>query len=195
MGDAERDETASYSYRPSVLGAAWSFRLANDGLHWDNGRRSGRVAYSAITRVRMSYRPVSMQSRRFQTEIWSTDAPKLSVISTSWKSMVEQIAQDRDYRRFIELLHGRIAASGARVSLEAGVEPLLFWPGVAVFAGASFGLAFIAVRAIQHGATVAALLIGAFLALFLWQVGNYFRRNRPARYAPQALPADLMPPP
>ena len=35
--------------------------------------------------------------------------------------------------------------------------------------------------------------IGAFLALFLWQAGNYFRRNRPGRYTPQALPPELMP--
>ena len=33
----------------------------------------------------------------------------------------------------------------------------------------------------------------ALMALFLWQGGNFFRRNRPGRYRPDALPAALMP--
>jgi hypothetical protein len=195
MGDPEHDETASYSYRPSVLGAVWSFRLASDGLHWDNGRRSGRVPYSTITGVRMSYRPVSMQSRRFLTEIWSTSAPKLSVVSTSWKSMVEQVALDREYRHFIGVLHRRLAAAGPRVAFRAGIQPAVFWIGVAMAVAASLGLAGLAIRAIQFGSGVAAVMIIAFLALFLWQVTNYFRRNQPAHYSPQALPEKLMPPP
>jgi hypothetical protein len=29
--------------------------------------------------------------------------------------------------------------------------------------------------------------------LFLWQSGNFFRRNRPGLYRPEALPAELLP--
>ncbi len=49
------------------------------------------------------------------------------------------------------------------------------------------------VRALKADAIGGAALIGAFLVLFLWQTGNYFRRNRPGVYRPEALPAELMP--
>ena len=38
-----------------------------------------------------------------------------------------------------------------------------------------------------------ALFIVAFLGLFLWHGSNYFRRNRPGVYAPDALPDLLVP--
>jgi len=34
---------------------------------------------------------------------------------------------------------------------------------------------------------------GGFFALFAWQSGTYFRRNRPGRYRPDGLPRDLVP--
>ena len=49
------------------------------------------------------------------------------------------------------------------------------------------------VRALQSDAKGGAAFIAGFLVLFLWQGGNFFRRNRPGLYRPEALPAELMP--
>jgi hypothetical protein len=57
------------------------------------------------------------------------------------------------------------------------------------------GLAVLVARALQAEATAAAALIGGFLVLFLWQGGNFFRRNRPGLYRPDNLPAEVMPRP
>ena len=38
-----------------------------------------------------------------------------------------------------------------------------------------------------------AAFIGAFLLLFLWQGGNFFRRNKPGVYRAEAPPPELMP--
>jgi hypothetical protein len=46
---------------------------------------------------------------------------------------------------------------------------------------------------VQMGATAGALMVGGFLALFLWQVGTFFRRNRPGTYRPDAIPAEVLP--
>jgi hypothetical protein len=194
MNDAEHGEGPSYSYRPSALGAPWTFRLTADGIHWDSGRRNGVVRYDTIRRVRLSYRPAGMQSQRFMTEIWSSAAPKLTLVSSSWKSMVEQIRLDRDYGIFIGELHHRVAVSGGRVTFDAGLPFLMFWGGVILFAAAALGLAALTVRAVHERAFAAAGLIGAFFALFLWQAGGYFARNRPGRYEPRSLPRALMPP-
>ncbi len=54
-------------------------------------------------------------------------------------------------------------------------------------------LAALVPRALQAHTLGGAAFIGAFLALFLWQGGNFFRRNRPGNYRPDALPPELLP--
>jgi len=191
---ADAGESAiAYSYRPSLLGAAWEFKLAGDGLNWAAGRKTGHIPLRNFRRLRMSYRPASMQSHRFMTELWAEGAPKLEILSSSWKSVVELQRLDRPYTAFVGELHRRIALAAAPARFEQGSNPLLYWPGLAAFVGVALGLALLVVRALQVEAKGGALFVGVFLLLFLWQGGNFFRRNRPGLYRPDALPADLMP--
>lgn len=182
-----------YTYRPSLLGAPWSFRLTPTGMAWEAGRRTGHVLYRDIRRVRLSFKPVSMQTQRYQTEIWADGAPKLAIVSSSWKSMVEQERLNKPYVAFVGELHRRLAAAGAPASYQQGNNPFVYWPGLAVFSGMSFGLAFLIMRALQTNAAAGAAFIAAFLGLFLWHGGNFFRRNRPGVYRPDALPEILLP--
>lgn len=193
MLETDGGDGPHYSYRVSAMGAPRSFHLTEDSLHWDTGRRRGRVGLDRVTQVRMSYRPATMQSQRFFTEIWSLDAPRLTIVSTSWKSMTEHIRQDREYRSFIEELHRRLARAGSAVQLKSGVNVLLFVLGVLVFAGASLGLMAFVVRAIQADAWLAAALIAVFFGLLIWHAKNYFGRNRPGTYRLDHLPEKLLP--
>src|SRR5260370_42041345 len=111
------------------MGAVWELRLRGDALEWRAGRHQGRVPFGRIARVRVSYRPVTMQTRRFVTEIWPAGGPKLSIASTTWRSMVEQTAQDQAYGAFIGELHRRLAAAGSGASFEPGWPPLPRWSG------------------------------------------------------------------
>jgi hypothetical protein len=191
--DTTEPDAPAYAYKPSLMGAPWEFRLAPDAIEWQIGRYQGRTAYARIARVRLSFRPVTMQTRRFVTEIWPIDGPRLSIASSSWKSIVEQEGREQAYGAFIRELHRRILASGARATFEAGSPAILYWLGLAVFVIVSLGLAALTVRALQSGAWSAAAIIGGMLCLFVWQSGNYFRRNRPGSYRPQTLPEHLVP--
>ena len=182
-----------YIHKPSLMGAPWELRLRPEALEWRTGRHEGRIPYARVTRVRLSFRPVTMQTRRFLAEVWSAGGPRLSIASTSWRSMVEQAAQDQAYGAFMRELHRRIAAAGAAPAFDRGSPALLYWPGLAVFVGVVAGFAVLIVQALDIGAYGGAAVVGAFFALFAWQGGTYFRRNRPGRYRPDALPADLVP--
>jgi hypothetical protein len=186
-------ETIAYAYRPSLLGAPYEFRLDEHGVDWSVGRKTGRVALRSVRRLRMSFRPASMQPHRFVTEIWAEGAPKLEIMSSSWKSMVEQERLDAQYAAFVAELHRRLAQAAAPARYEQGTNPALYWPGLIVFVAVSLGLAALIVRALQAQATGGAVFIAAFLALFLWRGGDFFRRNRPRLYRADALPAELMP--
>ena len=187
------DQEPSYTYRPSLLGAPWSFWLTPTGVAWEAGRRSGLTPYRDIRRVRLSFKPVSMQRQRYQTEIWADGAPKLAIVSSSWKSMVEQERLNKPYAAFVGELHRRLAEADAPVSYEQGGNPVRYWLGLAVFSGILLGLAFLVVRALLVDGLAAAAFIAAFLALFVWYSGSYFRRNRPGAYRSDALPELLLP--
>jgi hypothetical protein len=185
----------AYAYKPSLMGAPWEFRLQPERLVWSAGSRTGSILYTDIRRVRLSYRPVSMQSHRFIAEIWSAGAPKLTIASTSWRGMLDQERLDRPYCDFIVALHERIAAVGGDAALEIGSPPYLYWPGLVLFALVAIGIAALLVRSLQQEFWAATLFLAGFFALLLWQIGGFFRRNRPRRYDARAIPDDILPVP
>ncbi len=69
---------------------------------------------TAIRAVRLSYRPVTMQSHRFITEIWSPGNPKIQIVSASWRSIMEQERLDNAYSAFVTELHRRLGCGGRR---------------------------------------------------------------------------------
>lgn len=184
----------TYAYRPSVMGAVREFKLSDDGIDWAAGVRSGHIPYRNIRLLRMSNRPTSIQSQRFVTELWAEGAPKLKINSSSWKSMVEQERLDQSYSAFVGELHRRISNVATSARFEQGSRPLIYWPSLVVFVAVALGLAELITRALQIGISGGAAFVGAFLALYLWQGGNFLRRNRPGEYCPGALPKEVMPP-
>jgi hypothetical protein len=199
VSDPDRDQTAtgpsdpSYAYKPSLIGAPWEFVLKSDAMNWKIGSRAGRVRYDRVRRVRMSFRPVTMQSQRFLTEIWSADNPKIQIASASWRSLVEQERLDAAYAAFVTELHRRLAAAGTSAQYLAGMPRLTYWIGATVFSGVMVAMGVLTVRAMQLEQWTAAAFVGAFFLIFAFQVGNYFRRNWPSRYRPDALPAYVLP--
>lgn len=187
------DEPLIYEYKPALMGAPWRFQLAPEALHWSTGRHSGRVPYDSIARVRLSFRPISMQAYRFVAEIWPLDGPKLTVASTTWRNLTAQERQDEAYAAFIDALHRRIVAAGGQGAFVAGSPAPLYWIGLGIFVAAALALAALTVRALQVEAFAGGAIVAGFLVLFVWQLGGFFRRNRPGRYRPEALPAALLP--
>ena len=61
-----------YAYKASLIGSAHRFELTEEGLDWQAGGKTGAWRYADIAALRLSYRPVSMQSRRFRCPPGST---------------------------------------------------------------------------------------------------------------------------
>jgi len=183
----------SYAYKAAPLGATWHFHLAPDAIEWEAGPRRGQLPYADIRRLRLSFRPVSMQSRRFLAEIWPSRGAKLQMASSSWRSMVDHEHHEAAYTGFVLELHRRLVAAQVATSFECGSPALRYWPGLAIFAGVGLGLAALTARALAEGAWMAAAMVGGILSVFLWRAGTFFRRNRPGTYAPNAPLRDLLP--
>jgi hypothetical protein len=167
--------------------------LTDQGLTWRIAGRTGIWPYAAITKVRLSFRPVSMQARRFRADIESAGLGRIALLSTSWQTSALMAPQDRDYRAFIVELHRRMQAAGSHAELIGGLRPRIYFAAVVLLALVAMAMAGLLVRAIFIGELAGIAFLLGFAALFAWQVGGFVRRNRPQAYSFDRLPQALLP--
>lgn len=190
---AEAAPSASYAYKASLVGSAHQFELTEQGLSWQVGSRSGVWPYADIAEIRLSYRPASMQSRRFRCDITRNDGQRIAIYSTSWQTIALMTTQDRPYRDFITQLHARMQQAGSTAKLTGGINYAVFVAGGALVALVAIAITGLLVRALATGELGGALFLVGFAALFAWQIGGFLRRNRPQPYTFDALPQALLP--
>jgi hypothetical protein len=184
---------ARYAYKASLIGAAHRFELTDQGLSWQVGGKSGVWPYAEISSIRLSYRPVSMQSHRFRADIERADGQRIVIFSTSRQTIALMAPQDQDYRAFITQLHERMAKQGSTAALIAGIGPKTYAAGIALLVLVGISIAGLLIRALSTGEWAGALFLVGFAALFGWQIGGFVRRNRPRSYTFDTLPPELLP--
>jgi hypothetical protein len=182
-----------YAYKASVAGSPQSFELTAQGMSFHTGFRSGTWRYGDIARIRLTYRPVSMLRHRFRADIRHKDGRTVKIVSATWAGIVAMTPQNDSYRAFIEELHRRVAAERGDVDCVAGLHPVAFWMAVAVFAALMIAIASLVLRALVAGELVAVLFFLGFAAWSGWYAGGWLLRNKPHRYEPEQVPAQLMP--
>jgi hypothetical protein len=182
-----------YAYKASLIGAAHQFELTDGGLAWQAGSKSGVWPYLDIAAIRLSYRPVSMQSRRFRADIESASGQRIVILSTSWQTVALMAPQDRAYRAFITQLHARLRQAGSKAVLIGGIGPKTYAAGIVLLVLVAIAIAGLLVRAIATGEWAGGLFLVGFAALFTWQIGGFVLRNRPHAYTFDHLPEALLP--
>ncbi|WP_296511882.1 hypothetical protein [Rhodopseudomonas sp.] len=196
ISKARRDKAApgtSYAYKASLVGAAQQFELTDDGLSWRVGGKAGLWPYATIASVRLSYRPVSMQSRRFRADLEDVGGARVSIISTTWQTVALMAPQDEDYRAFIVALHRRMQQVGSHAALVGGLKPAIHIGAMVLIALLGVAMTGLLARAVATAQWGGVLFIVGFAALFGWQVGGFIRRNKPRSYTFEELPKELLP--
>jgi hypothetical protein len=190
------DDAASkvrYAYKASLIGAARQFELSDAGLAWRVAGKSDVWPYRAISTIRLSYRPISMQSHRFRADIEHSGGARLVILSTTWRTAALMAPQDQDYRAFMTELHRRMAEAGSRATLVGGLGPRVYAAALIFLTLVAVAMAGLLVRAIGTGEFAGVLFLVGFTVLFGWQIGGFIRRNRPQAYTFAHLPAALLP--
>jgi len=182
-----------YAYKASLVGAAQQFELTDDGLSWRVGGKSGLWPYATIASVRLSYRPVSMQSRRFRADLEDVGGARVSIVSTTWQTVALMAPQDEDYRAFIVALHRRMQQAGSHAALVGGLKPAIHIGAMVLIALLGVAMTGLLARAVATAQWGGVLFILGFAALFSWQVGGFIRRNKPRSYTFEDLPKALLP--
>lgn len=193
MNDSEPSARLSYAYKPSLTGAARHFELGDDGITFRSGYRAGVWQYRDIASVSLSYRPISMLSRRFRADIRHKDGKVLTLVSATWASIALVTPQDAPYRAFVSELHRRLQSSEGTIIYAAGLKPPLFAIAAGALGAVMLALAGLLVRAIAMGSMTAALFMLGFAAWFGWTIGRWLLLNKPRTYDPANLPQELLP--
>lgn len=183
-----------YAYKASLIGSAHEFELTGAGLSWRVGGRSGVWPYGDIASVRLSFRPVSMQARRFRADIEHTGGGgRIAILSVSWQTASLMAPQDHGYRAFIVELHRRMNAAGSQAALIGGIGPNAYAAALVMLTLLAIAMIGLLVRALTTFEWTGALFLIGFALLFTWQVGGFVKRNRPRDYTFDALPDELLP--
>ena len=189
-GDGAR---TSYAYKASLVSSAQQFELTDAGLSWRIGRRSGVWPYAEIASIRLSYRPMSLQSRRFRADIAKTGGGRIAILSTSWQTVSLMTPQDQGYRAFITELHRRMQAAGSTASLTGGIGMVSYATAVAMLVLLAISMIGLLVRALATSEFTGALFLIGISIWFAWTIGGFVKRNRPRNYSFDALPEKLLP--
>jgi len=182
-----------YAYKASLIGSAHQFELTDAGLSWRIAGRSGVWAYGEIAAIRLSYRPVSMQARRFRADINRAGGGRIAILSTTWQTASLMAPQDHGYRAFMVELHRRLQDAGSKAALVGGIGPKTYAAALALLTLLGIAMAGLLLRALLIGEFVGALFLLGFAALFTWQIGGFVKRNRPRTYSLDNLPRELLP--
>ena len=193
VSDGYGGAVTSYAYKASLIGSAHRFELTDEGLSWRIAGRSGLWRYDEISAIRLSFRPVSMQQHRFRADVSHVKGGRIAILSTSWQTAALMAPQDNGFRDFIVALHARMAEAGSRAELTAGLGAKTYAAVLAFLALLAVAMAGLLIRALLIGEFAGVLFILGFVALFVWQVGGFVRRNQPRRYSFDQLPAGLLP--
>jgi hypothetical protein len=191
--EGEGARTISYVYKASLISSAYQFELTEAGLSWRIGGRSGVWPYADIASIRLSYRPMTMQSRRFRADIARTGGGRIAILSTTWQTVSLMAPQDQGYRAFITELHRRMQAAGSKASLTGGLGTVTYAVAVVMLALLAIAMVGLLVRALATSEFTGALFLVGMAIWFAWTVGGFIKRNRPRRYSFDALPETLLP--
>jgi hypothetical protein len=191
--DGEGTRPISYAYKATLVSSAQHFELTDAGLKWRVGHRSGVWPYAEIASIRLSFRPMSLQSRRFRADLRKTGGGRIAIVSTTWQTVTLMTPQDQGYRAFIVELHRRMQAAGSTASLTGGIGAVSYGAAVAMLALLAIAMIGLLVRALVTAEFTGALFLVGISIWFAWTVGGFVRRNRPRQYTFDALPETLLP--
>ena len=188
----------TYVARANVLEHEAVWRLAPDALELQGGPAAGpdvvmRLPYRDIVGVRLSYAPSRADSARYRCDLTMRSGAALAILSTHYAGFADFEDRAATYAPFVRALIARVAAANPSARYRTGRNPVAYW------AEHLFLIAMIALLVFVLSVTGFAPLSESSWAKFAVIIGSiplllvYSRKNWPGRFAPDAIPKDVLP--
>ena len=188
-----RPDTQSYSFARGPFARERTFRLTPDALLWDDGRRSGKLAYADIATVHLYDRCEpngrSMQICSFRSRSGTT----LAIQSKHFRRWTRQDDRSAAFAPFVRALLGRVAVAAPGARCFRGFPARTYYANLAAFVVLALifltNIAFALQGSPQSGGAAVAVAI-MLVALFPSGWRN-LRAGRARPSSPRELVDDL----
>ncbi len=185
-------ETIEYLVRRHAFEKEHRWSLDDTGLAWQAEDASGRLDYAAIASIRLEYGATRADFARYRCLVAGRNGEAQIIVSTHFDSLGSFSDRRGTYLPFVRTLIARTAAANPLCRFQAGVSPMRFWLTLFLL---FLSLAVLAIAALSLGVPVLwylylkiAVIIALLPVALVW-----IKRNRPRRFRPSAIPADVLP--
>lgn len=182
-----------YRQKPRPVGFEVIYRLEDDRLVVDTGRRVDTIPLSAITQVRLTFESKTAVREVYRTTLRIAGGRSLSLTNVDWSGLSGARTQNGAYTAFVRALVAAVAKANPGVTIRCGRSHVAWLLLAAIGIGTVVGVAAFSYQAVSQGAGTAGLLGLLVLALACWQLMPLILRNRPRPATADDLPADLLP--
>lgn len=189
----DHEDRPIFRHKPKLIGPEIVFTLQDREIAWSDGRVSGGLPLHQIESVRLVFRPANLYTSRYRIELRQRLGKRIWFSNISWRGMVDVEAHDAPYAAFVRRLCSAIAKASPKAQFIAGEPAWRYLAVAAITAGLAVSLAYLALAALKTtnwGMLTLVAFIGGYT---IWQMSLWLRKNRPGRFDPLALPADLLP--
>jgi hypothetical protein len=183
---------AEYRVRQHAFEPERVWRVGPAGFAWQVGEKAGHFAFSEITSIRLSFTPTRFDSARYRCTVTRFNGWRENFASTSYAGIGSFEDRGRAYGVFVRALVDEATRANPAIRLEAGESSLRYWSSILILVAA---LLLLAVILLSVGFNATWIVIVKLMVIaFLLPIGlRWIAKNRPRSFAPDAIPADVLP--
>lgn len=182
----------SYEGRISILEKTRVYEVdaTSLGVTDELGRQS--YALCDVTEVRCRFFPTRFQANRYETLLTIRNGLRLKICNQFYLGIADFEDRSQPYRDFITTLHARIIANQPSCIYSSGSSPAGYWLNAIFLGGIMLLLLALGILMFTSIPMISIVKLAIF-AFFLPRAWSWFKKNKPRRYDPRQIPADVLP--
>ncbi len=181
--------TRNHAFAPPMV-----LRLEGDSLVLEQeGRDPDRVSLRELRAVELSYFPTRAELNRYRCRLYTQSGRRIEFFNRTYRGIMDFEDTSQGYKDFLLALHEALSRYNPDCQFRSGVSARQFWFNVACLGFVFFVLVFAFLYFMSNGILWVAFIKALILLFYLPYAIHWVRRNVPKRYAPDKIPAEVLP--
>lgn len=184
-----------YATRNNAFTSSCTWVIADGTLRseTDDGGPPAPFLLSTVTELRLDFHPTRADRNCFRCRLRVRDGRRIEILNRAWRGPLVFKDTSAEYVAFVRALVEEVQRLAPDCRFAAGTTPLHY--AVNVAATAFIGLCAVAIAWFLMRVNLT-WMVGIKIVVILFYLPTlllWLTRNRPRRFAPPAIPADVLP--
>ncbi len=192
-------DPSTHTVRGTYFEREQVWRLEPDAITCEGGGSTrapagvARFPYADVVELRLSFAPTRFDSQRHRCELRLADGRAATIVSTHFRAVGDFEDRSASYVPLVRSLVARVAAANPACRFEAGRPAAAYWGEHLFLLAMALLLALVLGFAADAALGTLVIVKLAIIACFVPLAVRYARKNRPRRFTPDAIPAEVLP--